>query len=74
LARLFAPVDSAAAHVMLKIAVGATGEKAAQLIPEFLSLHMGHVHVHEVLHGVLHPEAIINLKKKEYNSCGAILT
>ena len=74
MARLFAPVDCAAAHVMLKMAVDATGEKAAQLIPKFLSLHMGHVYVHEVLHGILHPEAIMDSKKKEYNSCGAILT
>jgi hypothetical protein len=49
---------------MLKMAVDATREKAAQLIPKFLSLHMGHVYVHEVLHGVLHPEAIMDSKKK----------
>ena len=28
------------------------GEKVAELIPMFLVLHTGHVHIHKVLHGV----------------------
>jgi hypothetical protein len=45
--------------------VDAMGERATLIYPKSMLLHMGHVHIHEVLHGVLYPEAHDNgLQKK----------
>ena len=38
------------------MAVDAMGEKATELIPISILLHIGHVFIHEVLRGVLYPE------------------
>jgi len=49
------------------MAVDAMGEKAAWLLLIFILLHIGHVHIHEVLRGVLYPEVhgtVIDAKKK----------
>ncbi len=42
--------------------VDAMGEKAALLHPIFIKIHIGHVHIHEVLHGTI--LTIMDSKKK----------
>jgi hypothetical protein len=55
-------IDSAEAQITIRwhiLVVGAMGEKAAWLRLIILLLHTAHVHIHEVLHGVLNPKAHI---------------
>jgi hypothetical protein len=61
------PVDSVEASITIKMALGASGEKAALLQLILASLHSGLVSILEVLHGVLYPEVHKNgfQKKKK---------
>ena len=66
LARSHAPVDSAEAHVTLKMQLQLMpwGRKRHSYFSYSYHYPLGHVHIHEVLHGVLYPETHDNGLKK----------